>query len=110
MGSAGGTVVASADELFQGDAANALDAGRAISGEQALWLAVIGRCWLDAFETNDPGLRNTDRTCDPSIVRAGARRWLVLDHSGWAPEPERYCSPFAPQSTTLPMSCLCRRP
>ncbi len=91
MGSAGGTVVAGADEIFQGDAANALATGREISPEQAMWIAVVGRCWLDAFETNDPGLRNTDRTCDPSIVRAGARRWLVLDHSGWKADREMVC-------------------
>ncbi len=91
MGSAGGTVVAGADEIFQGDAANALATGREISPEQALWLAVVGRAWLDAFETSDPGLRTTDRRCDPSIVRAGARRWLVLDHSGWKADRETVC-------------------
>ncbi len=80
-----------ADEIFQGDAAHTQATGRAISPEQAMWLAVVGRAWLDAFETSDPGLKNTDRTCDPSIVRAQARRWLVLDFGGWRENRETVC-------------------
>ena len=91
MGRAGGTVVAGADEIFQGDAANALATGREISPEQAMWIAVVGRAWLDAFETSDAALRTTDRRCDPDVVRAQARRWLVLDHSGWKADREMVC-------------------
>ena len=91
MGSDGGTIPAGADEIFQGDAANALATGRAISPEQAMWLAVVGRCWLDAFECSDAALRTTDRRCNPAIVRAQARRWLVLDHSGWREDRETVC-------------------
>ena len=91
MGTAGGTIPFGADDFIEGDAANALATGKLISGEQALWLAVVGRCWLDAFETNDPGLRNTDSTCDPEIVRAQARRWLTLDFAGWCEDRETVC-------------------
>ena len=87
----GGTLPSGADEIFQGDAAHTQATGRAISPEQAMWLAVVGRCWVDAFECSDAALRTIDRRCDPSIVRAGARRWLVLDHSGWKEDREAVC-------------------
>ena len=56
-----------------------------------MWLAVVGRCWLDAFECSDAALRTTDRRCDPAIVRAQARRWLVLDFGGWREDREMVC-------------------
>ncbi len=87
----GGTLPSGADEIFQGDAAHTQATGRAISPEQAMWLTVVGRAWLDAFETSDPGLRTIDRRCDPDVVRAQARRWLVLDHSGWKADREMVC-------------------
>ncbi len=92
MGSAGGTLPSGADEIFQGDVTHALDTGRVISGEQAMWLAVVGRAWLDAFEASDAALLTIDRRCDPDVVRAQARRWLVIDHSGWKADREMVCS------------------
>ncbi len=61
------------------------DTGREISPEQTLWLAVVGRCWLDAFESI------TGRANDPSIVRAEARRWLVHDFADWKSDRKMVC-------------------
>ncbi len=52
---------------------------------------MVGRCWLDAFECSDAALRTIDRRSEPEIVRAQARRWLVLDHSGWKEDRETVC-------------------
>ena len=79
------------DELFQGDAAHGQATSRVISPERAMWLAVLGRAWLDAFEASDAALRTIDRPSDPEVVRAQARRWLVLDHSGWKADREKVC-------------------
>ncbi len=91
MGRFGGTIPSGADDFFEGDAAHAQATGRVISPEQAMWIAVVGRCWADAFECSDAALRTTDRRGDPAIVRAQARRWLVLDHSGWNEDRETVC-------------------
>ena len=91
MGSSGGTIPSGADDFFEGDAANALATSRVISPEQHMWIAVLGRAWLDAFECSDAALRTIDRRSEPEIVRAQARRWLVLDHSGWKEDRETVC-------------------
>ena len=91
MGAGGGTIPAGSDAFFEGPG-DVADTGRAISPEQALWLAVVGRCWLDAFEASDAFLVQSERkAADPEIVRAGARRWLVIDHSGWKADREMVC-------------------
>ncbi len=88
----GGTLPSGADEIFQGDAAHTQATDRVISPEQAMWIAVVGRAWLDAFEASDHFLVQSERkAADPEIVRAGARRWLVLDHSGWKEDRETVC-------------------
>lgn len=86
----GGAVHPGADEIFQGDYIP--DDEKSISPEQALWLAVIGRAYLDAFESSDFFLVQSERkNSDPAILRAEARRWLVLDYGGWREDRETVC-------------------
>lgn len=75
---------------------DAQDDSKPISPERALWLAVIARAWLDAFEASDYFLRASQtaeerRDFDPEISRGDARRWLTLDFNPWREDRETVC-------------------
>ena len=55
-------------------------------------MAVIARMWDDAWTASDTWIRNSDRHCEPSLVRAEARRWLLLDHGDWKTDREEVCA------------------
>jgi hypothetical protein len=78
------------DDFLQGVAFQEDPDGRS-SGEVRLYQAVIARVWSDAFILADVSIQATDRPCDPSIVRAEARRWLTLDFGEWKADREDVC-------------------
>ena len=80
----------SADDFLQGSAFQE-DPENPSSPEVRLYQAVIARVWSDAFILADVSIQATDRPCDPSIVRAEARRWLLLDFGDWKADREDVC-------------------
>jgi hypothetical protein len=75
---------------------NVPDDPKPISPERALWLSVIARVWLDAFESSDYFLRASQtaeerRNFDPAISRGDARRWLTLKFDPWREDRETVC-------------------
>lgn len=90
----GGGVVPSADLDFLGEDVfdPDPDEDKPSSPEVALWLAVVARVWEDAFACSDASIINTDRTCEPDMVRAEARRWLLLDFGEWKADREEVCA------------------
>ena len=79
------------DDVFEGDVHD-LDNRPAASPEVELWLAVVSRIWEDAFVSSNVSIRNTDRHCDPDMIRAEARRWLLLNHGDWRRDREEICA------------------
>ena len=79
------------ETLFQGPDDGELDTATEIPEEQALWLAVIGRAWLDTFEVSDICLSKSEPTRKPEAVRAEARRWLTFNIDPWREDRETVC-------------------
>ena len=79
------------DDVFEGDVIDR-EMAKSSSPEVELWLAVVSRIWEDAWVSSNVSIRNTDRYCDPSLVRAEARRWLLLDHGSWRTDREEVCA------------------
>ena len=84
------TLGPSADDFLQGTVFPE-DADPSSSGEVRLYQAVLARVWSDAFILADVSIQATDRPCDPSIVRAEARRWLTLDFGEWKADRADVC-------------------
>ena len=57
-----------------------------------LFLAVVARVWDDAWLASNATLQNTDRRCEPDLVRAEARRWLLLDFGEFRADREEICT------------------
>ena len=77
----------SADDFLQGVHLPD-DADKENTPEVRLYRAVVARAWGDAFgESWIIGARPHEWI----DVRAEARRWLVLDHSGWKADREEVC-------------------
>ena len=64
---------------------------KSISSEVEMWAAVIMTAWNDAFLASDVWLKNSDRSCEPDLVRAEARRWLLLDFGTFKSDREEVC-------------------
>ncbi|MEX0922112.1 MAG: hypothetical protein WDZ84_05000 [Rhodovibrionaceae bacterium] len=78
-----------ADTILEGEHIPAPE--QLTSPERALWLAVLGTAWVDAFEGSDFWLSNTDRSADPELIRNESRRWLTLDFGNWKQDRETVC-------------------
>ena len=85
----GGILSVDAGSVFNGTYIPA--EGPHIIAETSLWAAVVSRAWSDAFLASDIWLYNSQRGCDPSTVRAEARRWLILDFGDWRDDREAVC-------------------
>ncbi len=81
----------SADDFLQGGDHLPDNADKLSSPEVALWLAVVARVWEDAFVSTNATLKTTDLRCEPDMVRAEARRWLLLDFGTWREDREAVC-------------------
>ncbi len=90
------TLAGDADSIL-GNLHNASDIDdRPITAERRLWMSVIARAWLDAFEASDWFLRASESKLrhldfDPAMVRQEARRWLTLDFGEWKSYRETVC-------------------
>lgn len=75
------------------DAGDILDAepDGPLRPEFELFLAVIWRAWEDAFVATNQTLKNSDRHCQPDMIRAEARRWLTLNFGEWREDREDIC-------------------
>ena len=87
--SAGGVLISGAGSILEGVHISA--EGPPITSETNLWAAVVFRAWSDAFVVSNIWLHNSQRGCDPDIVRAEARRWLLLDFGDWRRDRETVC-------------------
>ena len=56
-----------------------------------MWLAIVARLWGDAWTATDVWIRNSDRGCNPELVRNEARRWLLLNFGDWKTDRETVC-------------------
>ena len=65
---------------------------KSISSETEMWCAVVARVWDDAFLASDVWLKNSERSCDPDLVRSQARRWLLLDFGTVKSDREEVCT------------------
>jgi len=83
--------VLASEELFVGDVIDTRH-GPTISGEAALWIAVIARAWADAFTASNGMIIASERRADPNVVRASARRWLLLNFGEWREDREIVCT------------------
>lgn len=90
MNRAPSALLPDADALFIDTPVLAEDGS--ISGEELLWLAVVATAWRDAFVISDVGILNSDRACDPELVRSEARRWLTFDFGDWAEDRFEICA------------------
>lgn len=64
------------------------------SREQCLWLAVVYRCWLDAFgdvKGAPGGHSREDQRHAADLERAEARRWLVWRQGDYAADRAEVC-------------------
>ena len=90
-GTGEGGVIPSADDFLEGDVYD-FDAAKPSSPEIDLFLAVVFRMWEDAFVCGNSALKTTDRRCQPDMIRAAARRWLLLDFGDWKADREEICA------------------
>ena len=78
-----------AEHLFHGDPFHDQeDDGGPTNADVKLWQAVVARCWEDGFaESWILGSRPEEW----EVVRAEARRWLLINHSGWKSDRDEVC-------------------
>lgn len=66
-----------------------------ISGEQALWMAVLMRAVHDAFVSSDVQITSSENDkggdFDPDIIRAEAKRWLTAGFGDYVEDREFVC-------------------
>ena len=80
-----------AESIFQGDPSHYQeDNGSPANSEVNMWCAVITQAWIDAF-TEGEAIRGA-RPYEWDTVRAEARRWLLINHSGWKRDRDDVCA------------------
>ena len=78
---------AGAESLFHGDPSHGHEDATA-NCDVWLWQAVVARCWEDAFS---PSWILGARPEEWEVVRAEARRWLLINHSAWREDRDEVC-------------------
>ena len=78
-----------------------LEDAKTRSPEEYLWLSVVYAAWRDAFDRSDVDIVNSDRNCDPELIRGDGRRWLVSDIEPWRSAREEICSYASSEETAL---------
>ena len=76
-----------AENIFHGDPSHGHEDATA-NCDVWLWQAVVSRVWEDAFS---PSWILGARPEEWEVVRAEARRWLLINHSGWKEDRDEVC-------------------